>query len=154
MSADECTEAREFDGADGVGVVELGAATVGVGRPFLRIDPKVCAARTFVAWANAIAPVVLIGKAATGPTDHAWFNFAESFDKFFAKAVDVRDGGLLIAHPEAVVDDGADVFDEVAVDFGRDDGAGFVKKDFDARIGGAGLAREEGLGSEEGRRGG
>ena len=119
----------------------------------MRVDPEVGAAGPLVAGADAIAPVILIGKATAGPTDHTGLHLAQGFDHFFAKAMDVWNRGLLITDPDTVINIAADMLDEMAVNFGGDDGSLFIEKNLDSRVGGAGLAGEEGLGGEQGRSG-
>ena len=130
LSADKFAEASEFDCAKRIGFVSLGPAAIRVGRPLLRVDPEVRTTGSFVARTDAIAPIVLIGKTTARPANHAGFDFTKGLNEFFAEAVDVGDGGLLVAHPDAIVDNAADVFNEVAVNFRRDEGGRFVREGF------------------------
>jgi hypothetical protein len=88
------------------------------GRLVARVCPEVDSRRPFVAWSNAVAPVVLIGKTAARIPNHARFKFFQVVDQRFADAVVVGDLRFL-TDPDAVVDNAAEVLDEVTVDVGR-----------------------------------
>ena len=84
---------------------------------------------------DAVAPVVAVGEAAAGPANHAGLQRLELVHQRFADAADVGDLRLL-ADPDAVVDDAAEVFDEVAVEVGGDAADRFIEQDVEPRLGG------------------
>src|SRR6185295_6778909 len=106
---------------------------IGFGGLVARVGPEVDARRTFVAWSNTVAPVVLIGKTATGIANHTWFKFFQVVDEGFANAVVIRNFRLL-AHPDAVVDHAAQMLNEVAVDIRGNGSNRLVEKYFNAGI--------------------
>ena len=136
-------------GADGsAGVHELvEAVLVGV-----LLAPEGSAGGTLVAGADAVAPVVGVGEAAAGPAEDGCVDGAHGVEEGGADAVLVGDGGAF-ADPDAVVDDSAEVLDEVGVDLGGDGGDGLSGEDLDGGVGvRAGLGEEGGV--AEGDRGG
>ena len=90
----------------------------GVGR-HLRVGPEVGARGALVARADAVAPVVAVGEAAAGPAEDRRLDGFRRSDERRADTEGVRDLRVF-ADPDAVVDDSAEVLDEVAVDLGRD----------------------------------
>jgi hypothetical protein len=93
-----------------------------------RIDPEIGAPRTRSRRADAVAPVVAVGKAAARPADDAGLQRLEFVEQRLANAADV--GNLrVLADPDAVVDDAAEVFDEVTAEVGCDAADRFVEKD-------------------------
>ena len=98
------------------------------------VDPEVGPRRPPVRAADAVAPVVAVGKAAARPADGAGRQAAHVIDQRLADASRVGDLRLL-ADPDAVVDDAAEMLDEVSVEIGRHRTDAFVEQDLDARIG-------------------
>src|SRR5262249_35713553 len=88
-------------------------------RPFRRVYPEVRATRAIFAGPDAVAPIVAVGEASTGPTDDARLDPLHRFDQRLSDAADVRDLRVF-ADPDAVVDHAAQVFGEMAVDFRSD----------------------------------
>src|SRR2546428_7589499 len=82
-------------------------------------NPEVGAARAFTSRADAIVPVVAVCKTSAGPTQHAGFDLTHLFDQRASDAADVGNRRFL-ADPNSVVDHAAQVFDEVAINFGGD----------------------------------
>ena len=76
---------HELVGAELVRIVNLRA--VGI---LSRIaNPEVRAARAFTSRADAIMPVVAVGKASTGPTQHSRFDLPHLFHQCASDAADV-----------------------------------------------------------------
>ena len=98
------------------------------------VHPEVGPRRPPVRAADAVAPVVAVGKAAARPADGARRQAAHVIDQRLADASRVGDLRLL-ADPDAVVDDAAEMLDEVSVQIGRHRADAFVDQDLDARIG-------------------
>jgi hypothetical protein len=88
----------------------------GAGRA-LHLLPEVSAPRTLVSGADAVAPVIAVGKASAGIAHHRGFDLPHLLDQFFADTINVWNFGLL-THPEAVVNHSAKIFREVTVDVG------------------------------------
>ena len=119
LGAGEAAEPDELVNAEGVGfgVVEAG------GHALL---PEVVGAGAGPA-ADAVAPVVAVGEAAAGPAVVGGGDALHVVDELTADAVDVGDFGIA-ADPDAVVDDGAEVFDEMAVEVGADACSGSLQR--------------------------
>ena len=83
--------------------------------------------RTYTFARTAVEPVVAIGKAASGPAPDGSFYGEHRVQKVFAEAVKVAKFSVL-ADPDAVVDDAAELLDEVAVDLRCDGAYGFGGK--------------------------
>jgi hypothetical protein len=64
---------------------------VGLGRLVACVCPEVDARRTFIAWSNTVAPVVLIGETATRIPNDAGFEFFQVVDQRLSNAVVVGD---------------------------------------------------------------
>ena len=96
--------------------------------------PVVVGARARAA-ADAVAPVVPVGEAAAGPAIVRRADALHIFDEPAAYAVEVGDFRIP-PHPDAVVDHGAEVFDEVSVDVRADLRSGGLRGDFDLGVGG------------------
>src|SRR5216117_2922079 len=90
-------------------------------------NPKVRAARAFTSRADAIVPVVAVGKTSAGPTHHTGFDLPHVFDE---RASDAADVGYLrfLADPNAVVDHSAEVLDKMAINLRSDSSNRFVDK--------------------------
>ena len=90
---------------------------------------------------DAVAPVILVGKAAPRPAHHDMAKLLDVLDQLAADAVDIRD--LRIgADPDAVVDHAADVLGKLAVDRRLDRADRLVQQDRDRERGGCtGAAR-------------
>ncbi len=116
------------------------------------LAPEAGAGGAFGERAEAVAPVIGIGEAASGPAKKRSFDGAHGFDEGGADAALVGDPGVG-ADPDAVVDDSAKLLDEVRVDLGRDGADGFGGEDLDVRVDLCGL-RDERRGAEGQRRGG
>src|SRR5205814_9940052 len=106
--------------------------------------PEIGAAGAFVGGADAVAPVVGIGEAAARIADDGCFDFFHVVDEVAAQTVVVGNFGFR-ADPDAVIDDAAEVFGEMAVDVGRDGAKRFVGENFDARVGGGCGSGEAGV---------
>ena len=119
------------------GVHEL-VKTVGVR---VLLVPETGAGGTFGGGADAVAPVVAVGEAAAGPAQDGSFDGAHRVDEGLANAIDVGDFGAF-ANPDAVVDNAAELLDEVRVNLRRDGADGLSGKDVDARIGLGGLGQK------------
>ncbi len=140
--AGQLAEAQEFVRPEVVGL-ELPGAVGRALRPLGRVHPEVGAARAAGARPGAVAPVVAVGEAAAGPADDRRLDALQRLDERRADAARVRHARVL-ADPDAVVDDAAEVFGEVAVDVAVDGADLFADEDFDARVGGARGTREAG----------
>src|ERR1043165_77341 len=66
LCTDQFTEANKFIGTKPVGFIFV----IGGARGRLHSRPEICAARAFVRWADTVAPVVTVGKASAGVTNH------------------------------------------------------------------------------------
>src|SRR6185503_1113068 len=115
---------------------------ISLGRFVFGIGPEVDPRGSFVSGADAVAPIVLVGKAAAGITNHTRLKLLQIIDQRFANAVVIRNLRLL-AHPDAIVDHGAEVLDKVTVDVWRDRADRLVDENLDARVGGLHAARYE-----------
>src|SRR5581483_9675912 len=127
LRANELAERNKFVSAKLIAFVLLRPTFeifVGLRRFVMRVGPEVHSRRTLVACAAAVAPVVLIGKAATRITHHARLQLLQIIDQRFTNAVVVRDLRLH-ANPNSVIDDTTEMFDEVTVSFRRDCADGF-----------------------------
>ena len=102
--------------------------------------PVVVRSRTLVRRTDAVAPVVSVGEAASGPAQVRRADALHVVHELLPDAVDVGDPRLA-ADPDAVVDDAAEVLDEVAVDVGADRRPGRRGIDFDLGVGGEPRAR-------------
>jgi hypothetical protein len=94
--------------------------------------------------ADAVAPVIVVGEAASGPAEYGDAKFAKIVDCGFAVAIDVRDGRIF-SDPEAAVNAGAEVLGELSMQFGAHDAdriAGVDRDAFGFRIGGEETARD------------
>jgi hypothetical protein len=113
------------------------------------LAPEGGALGTFVDGPKPIMPVVAIGEAAAGPAQDGGLDLAHGVEKGLADAALVGDSGFF-AHPDAVVDDPAEMLDEVAVDLGGDGGDRLGGEDVDVGVDLGGLrqgdARSEGQG--------
>src|SRR6185436_12234399 len=78
--------------------------------------------------ADAVAPMVLVGKTAAGPADLRRLDLFQRSDDVVADAAGVRNRRVF-AHPDALVDAMAEMLREMAVDVGIDDGAGLAGLD-------------------------
>ncbi len=118
--------------------------------------PEGGAIGAFRGGADAVAPVVGVGEAAAGPAKDGGLHGLHGVDEVEADAVKIGDLGFF-ADPDAVIDDAAELLDEVGVDFGGDGAEGFRRKDVDGGVGGGrgglagGVAREGGGSGGEGR---
>src|SRR5690606_24465548 len=84
----------------------------------IRIDAapaRVDAPRALVARPDAVAPVVLIGEASAGPTQHGDFERLERFEDVVADSPSVRDRRIL-SDPDAVVDQSTEMLRKMTVD--------------------------------------
>src|SRR6185503_7179461 len=91
---------------------------------------------------NAIAPVVLIGEATAGIANHARLELLQAVHQLFAQTGVIRHTRIL-ADPDAVVYDAAQMLDEVTIDISIHCSDRLIEQDFDARIGGSGAARNQ-----------
>ena len=132
LRADEPAEMHEFVGAELVGLV-LGRAVRRAGEKAV-VDPEIGAARALRARPDAVAPVVAIGKTPAGPAHDGRLEPPHVLHEFASDAALVADLGIL-PHPDAVIDDAADVLREVAVKIGRDDADRFIEQHFNRRGG-------------------
>ena len=78
--------------------------------------------------ADALLPVIFVGKASARPAQHRQTDAFERLHNVRAHAVDIRDGAVL-AHKETVVDAAAEMFGEIAVDLRLDDRARLIRED-------------------------
>ena len=119
-------------GADGsAGVHELvEAVAVGV-----LLSPEGGAVGPGGGGTDAVAPVVGVGEAAAGPAEQRRLNGAHGVDEGLADAAGIGDFGVG-ADPDAVVDDAAEVLDEMAIDLGGDGGDGLGGEDIDVGVDG------------------
>ena len=87
------------------------------------VDP----ARSLVALANSILPVIVIRKTATRPPNDRWFQPAQGFNDIGAEAINVWDWRIL-TDPDAVIDAATEVLGKMTVDIGIDgsDGISWV----------------------------
>ena len=83
------------------------------------VPPDVGAERPLVARADAVAPMVAVGKAAAGPAEIRDFNFLERGDNVVAHAAGVREL-CVFADPQAVVNAAAQMLGEMSVDVAVD----------------------------------
>src|SRR6516164_11825754 len=89
---------------------------VGVG---VLLAPEGSPGWALCARADAVAPVVGVSEAAARPAQHRSADSLHGVDEVLADAVDVGDARAF-ANPHAVVDDSAEMFDEVRVELRRD----------------------------------
>ena len=125
LDAQHLAQVQELVGAEGV--VLHGAAPVVV-HEFLAVLLR----------ADAVHPVVLVGKASAGPAEHGDLQGPEGIQDIGPVTVDVGNGGVL-AHPDPFVDAFPEVLGELSVDFGRNDRlvlGRLMDGDFDLRAGG------------------
>jgi hypothetical protein len=95
----------------------LDAELVGLGRIHAGRHaalPIVIGARPSRRFADAVAPMISVGKAAARPAKIGRPNPLHVVDELFADAVHVRDRRVT-PHPDAIVDDAAKVLDEVPI---------------------------------------
>ena len=78
--------------------------------------------------ADALLPVIFVGKASARPAQHRQTNAFERLHNVRAHAVDIWDGAVL-AHKETVVDAAAEMLGEIAIDLRLDDCARLVRED-------------------------
>src|SRR6185437_12119982 len=97
-----------------------------------RIGPKIRAFRAPVAWADAVAPVVAIGKASARPANNRRLDALQIVDEFFPNASDVRNFSVL-SDPDAIVNTAAQVFGEMSVNVGRNRSYWLIRENFDGR---------------------
>ena len=117
FGSDQAAEMHEFVNTK---LIALGGVEAG-GHAAL---PEVVRTRTRAGLADAIAPVVSVGEAATGPTKIGSANPLHVVDKLLADSIYVRDLRIP-AYPDTVVDNAAQVLDEVSVNMRADERAGF-----------------------------
>ena len=113
------------------------------------LAPEGGAVGALVGGAEAVAPVVGVGEAAAGPAEDGRLDGPHGVDEVEPDAVPVGDFRSF-ADPDAVVDDAAELLDEVRVDFGGDGAEGLRGDDVDGGVGGAG----DGLGGRVAGQGG
>src|ERR1700683_3743550 len=80
--------------------------------------PKVGAPGPFVDRANAIAPIITVGKTSAREPYYRSLDLAHVIDQLFTNSIDLRDRRVL-ANPNAIIDYAAEIFGEVPVDIGR-----------------------------------
>src|SRR5207244_9432544 len=117
-AAEEAAEAHELVRAEPVRIEALRSDRRVAVAARAAVDPEVGAPRPFVGRADAVMPVVAVGEAAAGPADHGRLELLQIVDERLAEAADIRDLRAL-ADPDAVVDDAADMLDEMSVQLGR-----------------------------------
>src|ERR1019366_5960452 len=127
-------EPGELHGAESVRIIALRTVAARAFRPFPGLYPEVGTLGAFVARTGAVAPIVLVGKAAAGPANHARLDAPKGIHQLFAKPANVGDARVF-AHPDAVVHHAAQIFDEVPIDLRRDRADGFIEQNVDARLG-------------------
>ena len=76
--------------------------------------------RTLAAGTDTVLPMIVVGKATTGPAQYGDMEFFQGTDNIVAVTVGVRDRGAF-AYPKATVDAGAEVFSKLSVDVTVDD---------------------------------
>src|SRR6202030_60401 len=96
--------------------------------------PEPGAGGTFGGGTDAVPPVVAVGEAAARPAQDGSFDGAHGVDESLAHAIHVGNFRTF-ADPYAVVDNSAELLDEVRVDLRRDGGDGFGGENVDARVG-------------------
>ena len=117
--AGQTAEVDELVRAEPIGIEALRSGGGGAILTGTRVGPEVRAARAAVGRADAVAPVVTVGEAATRPADDRRLDLLHLVDERFADAVDV--GNLRVfADPDAVVHHAAEMLDEMAVQLWRD----------------------------------
>jgi hypothetical protein len=126
LGADEPAQAQELVRAELVAlhrVTSLGHAGF----------PVVVAARPLAGRADAVAPVVAVGEAAPGPAEVRGADALHVVHELLPDAAEVGDPRIG-ADPDAVVDDTAEVLDEVAVDVRVDDRPRLRRVDLDLGV--------------------
>ena len=118
LGADQAAEVHEFVNAKLVG---LGGVDSG-GHAAL---PEIVSAGPPGGLADPVAPVIPVGKATAGPAEIRRADPLHVVHKLFADSVHVWYRRVL-AHPHAIVDDAAEVLDEVPIDLRADDGSGLA----------------------------
>ena len=78
--------------------------------------------------ADALLPVIFVGKASARPAQHRQTDAFERLHNVRAHAVDIRDGAVL-AHKETVVDAAAEMLGEISVDLRLDDRTRLIRED-------------------------
>src|SRR5205085_12271947 len=105
------TQVHELVRAEGICI---NAAPARVGPP-----------RSFVARADAVSPVILVGEAPAGPAQDGYTQLFQRRDDVVAQSARVRDWRVL-AHPEAPVYQAPQVFGKLSVDITIDDPFGLI----------------------------
>ena len=103
FASEHLAEVEEFVRTEGV--VLNGSA------PVVVLHLGSLAARTY-----AVHPVILVGKAATGPSEHRHMQVLECAEHILAVAVDVGNRRVF-AHPQTAVDARTEMFGKLSVDF-------------------------------------
>src|SRR5207253_1014594 len=115
LGAHELAQTSKLIGAEMIWLVHLGL----IGVLELIVNPEVGAPGACRPRSNAITPVVTVGEAATRPAKHARLDPAHLLNERRSNAADV--GNLrAFADPHTVVDDSAEMLDEMAIDLWRD----------------------------------
>ena len=78
-----------------------------------------------------VASLLPVGEASAREAHHRRLDLHHLVHKFLADSIHIRNFGIL-ADPDSVVDDAAQVLDEVAVDIGRDRAEDLVEYNFNA----------------------
>jgi len=133
LATSQVAELNEFVGPKPIGVIAMSGRSVWA----FGAVPEVGAARTLVGRTNAIAPVVAVGETAAGKADDRGLDLAHGFYQLGPDAIHVLGLGIP-AYPDAVINDSAEVFREMAVDVWGDDAEFLSNQHLDAARGSSG----------------
>src|SRR5437868_1019325 len=100
------------------------AEGIGVYAAPTRVGPS----RTLVARTDTVTPVILVGETATGPAQYGNIQFFQRSNNVVTQAARVRDRRVF-AHPQAIVDQTAEVLGKLAVDVTVDGPSWLVQPD-------------------------
>src|SRR5439155_4419940 len=133
--ANQAAKADELVRTEPVRIEPLGPRRRLTARSGARVRPEVGAARAVVGRADSVAPVIAVGEAAAWPPDDWRLDLFHLVDERLADPIDVRNLRVL-ADPDAVVDDAAEVLGEMAVQLRVDGANRLVDQNFQTRVGG------------------
>src|SRR5258705_4068248 len=110
LASNQLAKMYEFMGAKLIRLVLM----VGWRRWGLNISPEIAATGALVGWADAVFPIIAVGKTTAWIPDHRSLDLAHVVNQFLANAVYIGNLGVR-PHPDAVVNHSAEVLCKMAV---------------------------------------
>src|SRR5581483_7484605 len=133
IGADQPAEMHELIRAEFIRVI-LGRNAFGkIAQAAVRC-PEIAALRPLSSRPDAIVPVVTVGETSSRPADDGGTQRAHGVNERLANSLHVGNGGVL-AYPDAVIYDAADMLGEVPVEQGADGSVGFIQQNGDGGVG-------------------